>query len=110
MNEKQEEIGWIIFGISGIFVGFFWILEPSLIWLDTGYYPKRDLFWLFGSGCDTSIWSDIGSGASDACRIQGGLYTEMVGLNKMINWLFDLDLGYLWFFFFIIWNLFRIIK
>lgn len=45
-----------------MFVGFFFVIgfgifEPAILWLGSGTFPERDLFWLIGSPlCESSIW------------------------------------------------------
>jgi hypothetical protein len=68
------------------------------LWLGSGAFAERDLFWLIGSPWyDSSIW-DFFSGSSDACRRSHIEFTEAVGLNKIMNWFFDLSLFFVWLF------------
>ena len=103
MDLFKERLALSIWGATGTFVVFFGIVDPSLIWLGTGDFAERDLFWLFGTGCDISIWFDIGSGAADACRVSSLFFTEAVGLNRILNWVCDLNITFLWFISFTIW-------
>ncbi|MDA7816443.1 hypothetical protein N9A27_07470 [Porticoccaceae bacterium] len=89
--------------IQLVMVGFFFVIgfgifEPAILWLGSGTFPERDLFWLIGSpSCESSIW-DFFSGSSDACRRSYIEFTEAVGLNKIVNWFFDLPLFFVWLF------------
>jgi len=89
--------------IQLVMVGFFFVIgfglfEPAILWLGSGTFPERDLFWLIGSpSCESSIW-DVFSGSSDACRRSYIEFTEAVGLNKIVNWFFDLPLFLVWLF------------
>jgi len=86
---------WVVTGCLALLFG---LLEPSVIWLGTGDFPERDLLWLKSSpNCEASIWSDIFSGESDLCRSSYIQFTDAVGLNKIIHWLFDQNLLLIWF-------------
>lgn len=55
-------------------------LEQLFIWLKTGQYVSRDFFWLIGEE-ETLI-------SSPYVQI-----TDWVGVNKILNYLFDVHLG-----------------
>ena len=97
-KENVDEIVIYLIMIGLLLVIGFGLFEPAILWLGSGVFPERDLFWLFGSPwCESSIW-DILSGSSDSCRRSYIEFTEAVGLNKIMNWLFDLPLFFVWLF------------
>jgi hypothetical protein len=91
--------GLVFFGLflCLIFAVWFGLFEPSIIWLGSGEFPERDLFWLLGSpSCNVSIWADPFSGASDLCRRTYVDFTDALGLNKILNGFFDINLIFAW--------------
>ena len=76
---------------------------PTLTWLQTGVFPERDLLWLMSdSSCYNTGWVAKGFEGMDACRLHEIYVTDWVGVNKIINWFFDLQLLVSWLITFII--------
>ena len=72
-------------------------LFPAFTWLETGVFPERDLLWLMSeSSCYNTGWIAKGFEGLDACRLEEIYVTDWVGLNKILNWFFDLQLFLSW--------------
>jgi hypothetical protein len=92
-----------ILSVSMVFAGLVGGFLPALTWLQTGVFPERDLLWLMSdSSCYNTGWVAKGFEGMDACRLHEIYVTDWVGVNKIINWFFDLQLLVSWLITFII--------
>ena len=72
-------------------------LFPAFTWLQKGVFPERDLLWLMSEpSCYYTDWVIKGLEGMDACRLDEIYVTDWVGVNKIINWFFDLQLLISW--------------
>jgi hypothetical protein len=71
--------------------------QQGITWLETGVAPPRDLFWLSAptdcaaTGGVTTTFIE----GKDLCREDVRDFTDLVGRNRIVNWLFDLHLALL---------------
>ena len=94
---------WIMVGFFAAIYGLFF---PASVWLKSGVFPERDLlWWLSDPRCDATNWVARGFEGMDACRLAYIDVTDMVGLDKIINWFLDLNLVTAWLLlsFFVFW-------
>ena len=84
--------------VLGLIIAFFWflvapVLQQFLIWLEVGSAPDRDGFWLVAPSDCPELTADLtGWKAKDACRNSLQTFTDMVGLNKIISFVMELNL------------------
>lgn len=77
-------------------VYIFWIgaLSPALIWLEYGKWPERDFLYLLGSSdCSDTYWRSSWQTLKDWCRPESINVTNWVGLDKLLNYLLDLNVS-----------------
>jgi hypothetical protein len=80
-------IGFVITCVLPVFLQIF-------TWLKTGIYPEKDLYWLFADvSCAATDFRSAGFNGKDLCRLDYIEFTDWVGANKIINWMFDLHVG-----------------
>ena len=94
---------WMMVGLLAATAG---LLLPALGWLESGVFPERDLlWWLSDPRCYATNWVARGFEGMDACRLAYIDVTDMVGLDKIINWFLDLNLVTAWLLlsFFVFW-------
>jgi len=56
------------------------VIGQAVVWLQHGYIPVRDGFWLFALAECGESW----------CRPEGLTLTDWVGFNRIISWILDL--------------------
>ena len=68
--------------------------DQATIWLKTGTAPPRDLFWLTAPEvCAESYGKGLkGFASKDLCRPSQIDFTEWVGMNKILNQVYDINL------------------
>lgn len=72
------------------------LIEQTRHWLKYGRLPERDLHWLFAdSGCAATSWKHIGFAGKDYCRPDYVQFTDWIGVNKVLNYVFDQNLLWL---------------
>lgn len=76
-----------------IFIAGEAVLSQATTWLKYGYAPERDLYWLIAdSECSSSNVMYKGFSGRDLCRTEKIVFTEMVGMNKIVHYIFDIHI------------------
>jgi hypothetical protein len=69
-------------------------ISPLLVWLEHGKWPERDLLYLVGSSdCSDSYWRSSWQTVKDWCRPESISVTKWVGLDKLLNYLLDVNVS-----------------
>ena len=85
-----------IFILIGIFVCFNVVMDQIIEWLRHGIWYERDLFWMVADvSCAKTNWIAEGFKGMDLCRQNNIKFTDWVGVNRIINWLFDLHVVFI---------------
>jgi hypothetical protein len=69
-------------------------LSQVIVWLETGVMPVRNLFWAIAdTGCQKTGWVSKGWEGMDICRNTYFQFTDAIGLNKILNSIFDVNVA-----------------
>lgn len=84
-------IGSMIAGVLGIVVPLF---EQGATWLRTGTVPSRDLYWATAPvRCEATRGLARGFDGMSLCRPDYIQFSEWVGLDQILNYIFDIHIG-----------------
>jgi hypothetical protein len=79
------------FTLYSIWIG---AISPTLVWLEYGKWPERDLLYFLGSSdCGDSYWRSSWQTLKDWCRPESVNVTNWVGLDKLLNYLLDVNIS-----------------
>jgi len=96
-DRMRMAVGVALIVVSFIFSAFFIALplfNQAASWLRTGAMPERDLFWATASDrCEATQWYALGWEGKDLCRPDSIHFTEWVGANEILNYVFDVNIA-----------------
>ena len=66
-------------------------------WLNTAEWLPRDLYWFLAEPkCFDTNWIAMGWTGMDICRVDEIQFTDMAGLNLLLNWFAMLHISIIW--------------
>ena len=107
-------LAWMIGFIMGFIITCILpVFQQIKTWLKTGIFPEKDLYWFFADvSCAATNFQAAGFQGMDLCRPNYIEFTDWVGVNKIINWIFDLHIGvvFLLLSLFVFWIVFQVLE
>lgn len=90
-------------GLAVLATAVITFIDQVASWLRYGTMPQRDVFWAVSdTACEATNWQDKGWEGKDICRLAHIDFTDWVGLNKILNSIFDLHIAVVSFLLFVI--------
>lgn len=84
-------VGAVIFGLL---IPFLVLAIQGYSWLELGEVPEKDLYFLLAEPeCEATNWQPRGWEGMEVCRQSYINFTDWVGVDKMLNYIFDLSLA-----------------
>ncbi|MDC1018140.1 hypothetical protein OAR36_06770 [Pseudomonadales bacterium] len=79
------------------FLVFLPLLQQITGWLNTAEWLPRDLYWFIAEPkCFDTNWVAMGWTGKDICRVDEIQFTNMAGLNLLLNWFVGLHISIIW--------------
>jgi len=99
-RESITSVLMFLIGIPILVLGYMVFIMPIfqqiMSWLKHGVIPERDLFWFIAEPkCYNTGWVAQGWKGMDLCRVENINFTGWVGVDKIINFIFDIHISIL---------------
>lgn len=91
---RDQSLALGIMGLLLVIVGV--PCYQAIVWLKNGVWPEVDLFFLTAPvSCAETNWEAKGFEGMRICTVRYHNFTEWVGVDKIINWVFDVHVSLL---------------